>query len=309
VSAVSLIGFFKGKTESGFGYDSTAEEVSAGLNLAGKIYLLTGCNSGLGKETLRVLSMRGAHVIALARTLEKAQQATEPLGDSAAPAACELSDPKSIAACVAGVKATGHKLDGIICNAGIMALPKRQQARGYELQFFTNHIGHFLLVTGLLNQLSDTGRVVVLSSQAHHSAPNAGVEFDNLSGERSYWGWKQYGQSKLCNILFARALAARFKGTSKTANALHPGVIATQLSRSMHPIASFGLRLGSPVVLKSVAQGAATQCFLATHPSVANISGEYFSDCQLKRPSRHAQSPELAERLWAESERIAREVS
>ena len=208
---MSVYAFFKPKGPSGFGYGSTAEEVTAGLSLAGKTVLITGCNSGLGLEAMRVLAGRGAHVIGAARTLDKANAAAATVSGKAEGVACELADPASVRACVAAVKAKGVALDAIIANAGIMALPRLNQAFGYELQFFTNHIGHFILVTGLLDQLANDGRVVMLSSAAHMMAPKEGIQFDNLSGEKSYSPWAAYGQSKLANLLFAKQLARRFE--------------------------------------------------------------------------------------------------
>ena len=212
---MSLLQHIMPNGASGFGYGSTAEEVTAGLSLAGKTILLTGCNSGLGLETLRVLSLRGARVVGTARTVDKARAACADAGGAAVPLACELSEPASVRACVAAVIQQGIKLDAIICNAGIMALPRLEKGHGFEMQFFTNHIGHFILVTGLLQQLTENGRVVMLSSAAHAMAPRAGIEFDNLSGEKSYSAWGAYGQSKLANILFACELARRFAGTAK----------------------------------------------------------------------------------------------
>ena len=206
---MSLLALIKPKGPSGFGYGSTAEDVTAGLSLNGKTYLLTGCNSGLGLETLRVLALRGAHVISAARTLEKAQAACASIKGLTTPVACELAEPASVRACVATVKRLNIPIDGIICNAGIMALPKLNRAYGYELQFFTNHIGHFILVTGLIDALAADARVTVLSSRAHESAPKGGIEFDNLSGEKGYSAWRAYGQSKFANLLFAKELARR----------------------------------------------------------------------------------------------------
>jgi len=143
---MSLVSMFKGKGPSGFGYGSTAEDVTAGLDLSGRTILLTGCNSGIGKDTLRVLAMRGAHVIAAARTVDKAQAACDEVGGETTPVACELSEPASVQACAEQVIGLGRPLDAILCNAGIMALPRLNQKFGYELQFFTNHIGHFILV-------------------------------------------------------------------------------------------------------------------------------------------------------------------
>lgn len=293
---------------SGFGYGSTAEEVTAGMSLAGKTILVTGCNSGLGLETLRVLSLRGALVVGTARTVEKARAACADAGGATVPLACELSEPGSVRACVAAVIQQGIKLDAIICNAGIMALPNLKKGHGFEMQFFTNHIGHFILVTGLLQQLTENGRVVMLSSAAHAMAPRAGIGFDNLSGEKSYSAWGAYGQSKLANILFACELARHFAGTAKTANAVHPGVISTNLGRHMNPIAAASMALFGPLFLKDAAQGAATGIYAAVHADAANISGAYFADCNVAKARADAYDPKLAGRLWEVSEKIAAQL-
>ena len=306
---MSLVSMFKGKGPSGFGYGSTAEDVTEGLDLSGRTILLTGCNSGIGKETLRVLAKLGAHVIAAARTLEKAQAACNEVGGETTPVACELSEPASVQACAAQIIALGRPLDAIICNAGIMALPTLNQKFGYELQFFTNHIGHFILVTALLDSLADNGRVVMVSSDAHNGAPPEGIQFDNLTGEREYRPWASYGQSKLANLLFANQLAKRLEGTGKTANSLHPGVIHTGLTRSMNPIVRGALAVGGPLVLKSVGEGAATQCYLAVHPNVEGVAGKYFSDSNVGRSSRHGRDDAMAAKLWDVSEQIVAEVT
>jgi WW domain-containing oxidoreductase len=306
---MSLYQHFKSVGPSGFGYGSTAEQVTEGISLAGRTILVTGCNSGLGQESARVLALRGARVLATARTLEKARDACAALGTGAVPFACELSDPASVNACVEAVKATGHRLDAIVCNAGIMALPKLQQAHGIELQLFTNHVGHFMLVTGLLDRLADDGRVVVLSSAAHKMAPPGGIQFDNLSGAAGYRDWTAYGQSKMANLLFAKELARRFAGTRRTANAVHPGVIDTNLGRHMNPIARAGFGLIGPLFLKSVPQGAATEVYAAAHPAVAGISGAYFADCNVAKPRRDAEDPALAVRLWEVTEAIVARVT
>ena len=204
--------------------------------------------------------------------------------------------------CAEQVKSLGMPIDAIICNAGIMALPKLNQKCGYELQFFTNHIGHFILVTSLIDSVVDNGRVVILSSDAHHRAPAEGIQFDNLSGKRD-------GQSKLANLLFANQLAKRLEGTGKTANSLHPGVIHTSLTRSMNPIANVAMAAAAPLVLKSTAEGAATQCYAATHPSMEGVSGTYLADCNEARAGRHGRDPAMAEKLWEVSERIVAEVT
>jgi NAD(P)-dependent dehydrogenase (short-subunit alcohol dehydrogenase family) len=305
---MSLYEMFKSNGPSGFGYGSTAEQVTEGVSLAGQTILVTGCNSGLGLETLRVLSLRGARVVGTARTVEKAKTACDSVKGATIPVACELSEPASVRACVDQLKAQDIKLDAIICNAGIMALPKLEKAFGYEQQFFTNHIGHFILVTGLLEQLTATGRVVMLSSSAHAMAPKGGIQFDNLSGDKGYNDWKNYGQSKMANLLFAKELARRFEGTKKTANSVHPGVIRTNLARHMNPIASFAFGLAGPLFLKSVEQGAATQVYVATSPKLASTSGEFFADCNVAKPRANGSDAETAKRLWEVSEKIVADL-
>jgi NAD(P)-dependent dehydrogenase (short-subunit alcohol dehydrogenase family) len=305
VVRVSLLSFVLGRRgKSGFGYASTAEEVTAGLDLRGTTILVTGANSGLGLESARVLSLRGATIIACARTVESAREACKSLSGEAIPVACELSEPASVRACVQSVLETKRPLDVLLCNAGIMALPERAVKHGQELQFLTNHLGHFALVTGLLGALTDRARVVMLSSSAHFRAPKEGIRFDDLSFERGYSPFESYGQSKLANVLFARALAKRFAGTRKTANAVHPGVIMTNLGRHM----GGGIRAIAPIAsalaMKNVHEGAATQCYVATHPSLADVSGQYFADCNVARSSEHAQDDAQAERLWTVSEAL-----
>jgi NAD(P)-dependent dehydrogenase (short-subunit alcohol dehydrogenase family) len=309
---MSLLSRVSRKGANGFGYGSTAEEVTSELSLAGKTILITGCNSGLGFESMRVLALRGAHVIGAARTLEKAQLACRTAGGTTTAVACELSDPSSVRHCISSltteVKIT---LDAIVCNAGIMALPTLKQSHGYEVQFFTNHMGHFMLVTGLLGNLAMDARVVVLSSAAHHYAPKGGIQFDNLSGEKGYRPWVAYGQSKFANLLFAKELARRFHGTKRTANAVHPGVIHTNRGRNMKLPSAVGTLfygIGGALVLKSISEGAATECFVAVHPLAALASGMYFSNCNPAKPRADAEDPTLARRLWDTSEQIVDNV-
>jgi NAD(P)-dependent dehydrogenase (short-subunit alcohol dehydrogenase family) len=248
---------------SPFTGDSTAMQVTAGLDLTGKNILITGCNSGIGYETMRVLSHRGAHVLGTGRTLAKAEEACAsidgPGHGKATPLECELTDFDNVAACAEQVKSMGIPLDGLILNAGIMALQELEQvpvksSSGtvtlLEKHFVVNHLGHFVLANHLLDpvQAAPAARVVSLSSAAAYMwAPEQGIWFDNLSGERDYeWQWA-YGQSKLANALFARELARRLQASGAaastkastlsspgaTANSVHPGGIATNLKRHM----------------------------------------------------------------------------
>lgn len=305
VVVMSLVALIKGRRgKSGFGYTSTAEDVAEDIDLTGKCALVTGVNSGIGKETARVLALRGAHIIGVARTIEKARAACVGIGTDTTAIACDLSDPVSVVECVHEVMQLGRPIDMLICNAGIMALPNLQRKHGIELQFFTNHIGHFGLVTGLLDLLSGTGRVVVVSSYAHKIAPREGIQFENLSGENGYSKWRAYCQSKLANLLFAVELARRFEGTQRSAYAVHPGVIRTNLSRHLGSVVDTLYAITAPIYAKSVEQGAATSCYVATSQQITGLSGGYFADCNLANTSRHGKDAGMARRLWEVSEEI-----
>ena len=301
---MSLYGMFRGKGATGFGHNSTTDEVTEGLDLSGKTYLVTGCNSGIGGDTLRILTERGARVIGAARTIEKADAACEAAPGEAVGVACELSEPSSVLAAVRAVKDLGFELDGILCNAGIMALPTRTLLHGYEAQWFTNHVGHFILVTGLLDQLSAGGRVVMTSSYGHTMTYAEGIRLDDLSADQGYDQWRAYGQSKLSNILFANHLATLLK-PGQTANSVHPGVIITKLTRHMPSfVEGMYAALGPAVFTKSLAQGAATQVYVAVHPDAAKYNGKYFADCNLKTPSGHGSDAKLAAALWKRTEEV-----
>ncbi|MFT5571965.1 MAG: NAD(P)-dependent dehydrogenase (short-subunit alcohol dehydrogenase family) [Cryomorphaceae bacterium] len=293
--------------KSKFNKDSTAEDVTQGIDLTGKNIVITGINSGLGQESMRVLEMRGAHIIGTARTIEKAKTAAEQNGGNITPLACELSDFASVKQCADAIKQLPGPVDALICNAGIMALPKLELKNGVEQQFNTNHLGHFILVHNLLEKikLSDQGRIVMLSSVAHKMAPLEGIDFDNLDGSNGYKDWAFYGQSKLANLLTAVAATKRLEGSGATANAVHPGIIRTNLSRNLTGLQGFAM--GNPITSwfvgkmmgsKTVPQGAATECYVATAAELNEVSGRYFDDNNEARPSRHGQNEELADRLW-----------
>jgi NAD(P)-dependent dehydrogenase (short-subunit alcohol dehydrogenase family) len=300
---MSMVAWFKGRGKSGFGYGSTAAEVVRGLSLKGRKVLITGCNSGIGLASVKALGDAGATLLAAARTAEKASEAAASIGVEAIPLACELSDPASVRACVAAARKHAP-IDVLLLNAGIMALPEREMLFGYEKQFFTNHLGHFLLLTGLLDALAPDGRVVLVSSAAHRMSVRGGIDFDNLDGSKGYSAWRFYGHSKLANLLTARALAKRFEGSRRRAFAVHPGVIRTNLGRHMSAIARGTMAIADPLFLKSQEQGAATQVWAAVHPDAAAHNGAYLADCNVAKASKDGQDETLAERLWTESERI-----
>ena len=191
---------------------------------------ITGANSGLGYETMRVLALRGAHIIGIARTQEKADKACASIKGETTPVFLDLADWESVVNCADRIRAMNIPLDGLITNAGIMALPELQLVNGVEKQFAINHLGHFILI----NQLRDTvlaapqGRFTLLSSDAHRRA-DKGIEFDNLDGSQHYDPWNAYGVSKLANALCARELARQTSDTDAIANSVHPGVIRTNL--------------------------------------------------------------------------------
>lgn len=294
-----------------FDKNSTAEDVTAGMDLREKTALITGCNSGIGLETMRVLVLRGANVYGLAPNLEKARSACAAvtgagIKGSASPFACDHTDFSSIAACADAVQKLGRPIDMLICNAGVI-MQKLEQVNGIEKDFVINHLGHFILVNRLQNRVraAPRGRVVVVGSGATYFAPKSGIEFDNLSGERDYDMMKMYGQSKLANGLFVHELAQRLKGTPATANVLTPGVVDTPMNRNLAGTnvipADFDFKK-----LKTVGQGAATTCYVATNPALNGVSGEYFEDCHRQAAGAQMRNDALAARLWTVSEQLTR---
>jgi NAD(P)-dependent dehydrogenase (short-subunit alcohol dehydrogenase family) len=296
--------------------ESSAMQVTAGLDLTGKNILITGCNSGIGYETMRVLAQRGAHIIGTGRTLEKAQAAADEVrfhySDlKITPLECELIDFDNVAACAEQVKRMGIPLDGLILNAGIMALPELEQVEVngqlLEKQFVVNHLGHFVLANHLIDPIkaSSAGRVVSLSSAAAYMwAPEQGIWFDNLSGERDYeWQWC-YGQSKLANALFAREFARRLQGSNATANSVHPGGIATNLKRHMPDYQQWLVRTFGGMFMKTIEQGAATSCYVATNPELNGVTGYFFADSNPSYPAGFMEDDVMARELWQVSEEL-----
>jgi len=288
-------------TTGPFGKESTGEEVTAGIDLSGKTVVITGANSGLGYETMRVLAMRGAHVIGIARNMEKAKKACASVKGKTTPVACELTDFNSIVACTETIKGLNTPIDMLICNAGIMELPELEQVYGMEKQFVVNHLGHFILTNRLLDQVkaADQGRIVMLTSGRYKSAPPEGIQFDNLSGEKGYDPLTAYGQSKLAVALFSQELSRRLEGTKVTSNAVHPGIIMTNLGRHLP---TWKIKLSGLIgwtFMRSVEQGVATTCYVATNPELAKVSGQMFFNCSLLTPEgTHMSDRALAAKLW-----------
>jgi WW domain-containing oxidoreductase len=289
-----------------FGARSTADNVLAGIDLTGKRMVVTGCNSGIGFETMSALCANGAHVIGLARSLQDAKSACGKAGPYCTPVACDLADLDSVAAAAEAIRALQGPLDAIVANAGLANPPALQTRYGIELQFLVNHIGHFALVNELLGLVRNgTGRIVVVSSSAGVKfAPAEGIMFDNLGGQRFYQPLMFYGQSKLANAIFAKELSRRLSGRGIAVNSLHPGATpSTRLNRNAGLPLKIALSAARPF-MKSAPQGAATQALLAGSPLVGGITGEFWSNCQIAAGNPLLEDIELADRLWDASDDI-----
>lgn len=293
---------------SPFNSDSTAEEVTEGLDLSGLTIAITGANSGLGYETMRVLALRGAHIIGIARTQEKAEEACANIQGETTPMFLDLADWESVVRCAEGIRAMNIPLDGLITNAGIMALPELELVNGVEKQFAVNHLGHFILINQLREPVlaAPQGRFTMLSSRAHRRA-DKGIEFDNLDGSQHYDPWTAYGVSKLANALCARELAVQISHTEATSNSVHPGVIRTNLVKNLPTWQQWGAKYLGWLFLKTVEEGAATTCYVATSPELVDVRGFYFADCNVEEGTPFMQDDAMAAKLWQVSEELTRD--
>ncbi|WP_329189141.1 SDR family NAD(P)-dependent oxidoreductase [Actinacidiphila glaucinigra] len=297
-----------------FGARTTAAEVVAGVDLTGRRAVVTGGSSGIGVETARALAAAGAEVTLAVRDTAAGARTAEAItgttgNERVLTAPLDLSDRASVAAFVAAWQGPLHIL---VDNAGVMASPETRTPEGWELQFATNHLGHFALTTGLRPALGAAGdaRVVVVSSVGH---VNGDVLFDDVNFEsRPYDAWAAYSQSKTANVLFAVEAAARWARDGISVNALNPGRIAESnlarhIASALDAPASFEPGRSDGVSVKNVEQGAATSVLLAASPLVAGVTGRYFEDCAEAAPYRpglrrgvaaHALDPRSAARLW-----------
>jgi NAD(P)-dependent dehydrogenase (short-subunit alcohol dehydrogenase family) len=309
---------------SAFGYRSTALEVVTGHDLTGKVALVTGASSGLGVETSRALLSAGAQVVMAVRDLEKAQQVADQLRQStgsnkASLLKLDLGSLESVRTAGAQFLGRHSKLDLLVNNAGVMATPFEHTAEGFEMQFGTNHLGHFLLTNLLLPALkaATRARVVSLSSIGHRRSD---IVWDDIGFQtRAYDKWAAYGQSKTANALFAVGLTARHSSDGVFANAVHPGGIQTGLQkhmpeeemRAMGWIDSEGK---ANAMFKTPEQGASTSLWAAVGQELEGVGGKYLEDCQEalafnpEKPSSgvmpYALDLSSAERLWDLSERM-----
>jgi NAD(P)-dependent dehydrogenase (short-subunit alcohol dehydrogenase family) len=306
------------KIGSGFGARSTADDVLTGIDLTGRLALVTGGYSGLGLETTRALAKAGAHVVVPARRPEAARENLAGVGGVETDA-LDLGDLESVRAFADRFLASGRTLDIVIDSAGIMACPETRVGPGWEAQFATNHLGHFALVNRLWPAIEPGGaRVVSVSSRAHHFS---GMRWDDVHWQQGYDKWEAYGQAKTANVLFAVHLDALARDRGVRAFSLHPGGILTPLQRHLpkQEMVERGWidedgNILNPEGFKTPQQGAATQVWAATSPQLDGMGGVYLEDCDIAEPAPAdgagvgvkdwATDPEQAARLWELSARL-----
>lgn len=316
-------------THPSFDGHSTADDVLDGIDLTGKRVLITGVSAGLGVETARVLVARGADVIGAVRDISKASAATADLRDACTGGhfeliECNLASLKSVRSCADVIVAAAKHIDVVIANAGIMACPQGRTGDGFETQFGTNHLGHFVLINRLLPLLESGARVVVLASAGHR---HSDIDLADLHFERTpYDPFVAYGRAKTANILFAVEFDRRNRAKGVRATAVHPGITETELGRHMtdevreKALAAFSKQFGQSASLhrKTIAQGAATSVWAGFVGDAGKIGGRYCEDCgvadvaavdsgERKGVRPYAVDPDNAKALWAKSEELVGE--
>jgi NAD(P)-dependent dehydrogenase (short-subunit alcohol dehydrogenase family) len=314
-----------------FGATSTTDEVLEGVDLSGKRILVTGVSAGLGVETARTLAAHGARVVGAARDLNKAKTATEQVRAQAANGGglelveLDLASLASVRACADALISAGDPFDLVIANAGVMACPKSYTSDGFETQFGTNHLGHFVLVNRIVSLLKSGARLVNLSSAGHRFSD---VNLDDPNFEHTpYTEFGAYGRSKTANILFAVEFDRRHKANGVRATAVHPGGIQTELARHLSPeaikqlidgINAANLAADAPVFSwKTIPQGAATSVWSGIVASADEVGGRYCEDCHVAELAEgddirggvraYALDPDHAQALWAKSEEMVGE--
>jgi len=319
-----------------FGATSTTEDVLYGVNLHGKRILVTGVSAGLGVETARALAAHGAHVVGAARDLGKAKAATTQVRQDADAngggfelVALDLASLESVRACADALLAKGKPFDLVIANAGVMVTPFLHTADGFEMQFGTNHLGHFVLVNRIAPLIRKGGRLINLASAGHRFS-NVDLEDPNFV-RTPYEPFVAYGRSKTANILFAVAFDRRHRGNGIRAAAVHPGGIQTELDRHLDPvhiqktIEQMNKQLAcegkAPFQLKTIPQGAATSVWAAVVAPADEVGGQYCENCHVGKivsddvtitavsegVRSYALDPKNAEALWKKSEEMVGE--
>jgi retinol dehydrogenase 14 len=275
-------------------------------DMAGKVVLITGATSGIGRETSIGLAKLGAQVVMLVRNEEKGAAMVREIkkrtgNDQSSIILCDLASFSSVRRAAQEFRSKNQRLDVLIDNAGLIIGKRRVTVDGLEQTFQVNHLSHFLLTNLLLDVLKESApsRIVVVSSKAHEGAH---LDFDDLMVNKDYSAFKAYGRSKLANILFCFELARRLEGSGVTANCLHPGVIRTHFGRGLGGMAEI-----YPILypfMKSPRTGAITSIYLASSPEVSNTSGKYFSGKKVQESSKESMDKDMARRLWDESEKL-----
>jgi NAD(P)-dependent dehydrogenase (short-subunit alcohol dehydrogenase family) len=277
-------------------------------DLTGKTALVTGATNGIGKAAAAALAAMGAEVVLVGRNRALTEQTVAELKRSTGNEkidhlVADLSVQAEVRKVAAEFLNSERPLHILLNNAGAI-FPKRiESIDGIEMTFALNHLGYFLLTELLLERLRESGsaRIVNVASAAHRTA-SQGMDFDDLEGRRRYAPFGAYGQSKLANILFTRELARRLRGSGVTVNCVHPGFVATRFAHA-NAFYNFAMALMRPFQ-RSIAKGSRTSIYLCAAPEVATISGEYFADCKIAKPTSHGRDDAAARKLWDISERM-----
>jgi len=277
------------------------------MNMTNKLCVITGANSGIGYETAKALAALGAYVIMVCRNEQKAEAARTKLVHETANQGieivlCDFAIQHDIRQAASQITGKYDKIDVLINNHGMIAKRREETIDGLEKTFAINHMGYFLFTHLLLGHIKAAGRarIINVASEAHKTGT---FEPDNLQLETGFNPMRAYGNSKLFNILFTFELAERLKGTRVTANCLHPGVVRTNFGRQSHWIMKLLIAIGRPFMI-SPQKGARTTVYLATSGEVDEISGEYFKNRKVRRPSRTARNMDYAKTLWTISEKL-----
>lgn len=275
--------------------------------MQGKVCLVTGATAGIGRVTARELARQGATVIVAGRNAEKSAAVVEQIkqqtgNPNVAYLLADLSSQSEVRALANQFKRQYPRLDVLVNNAGAMFLRRQESADGIEMTFALNHLNYFLLTNLLLDTLiaNAPARIVNVASRAHVGV--AGLNFDDLQNQKGYFGWRAYGQSKLCNVLFTYELARRLEGTSVSANALHPGLVATRFGSNNTGLSWIWTFVN--LFALSAEEGAQTPIYLAASPEVEGVTGRYFYQSKALPSSKASYDAQAARRLWQVSEQM-----
>ncbi len=274
--------------------------------MQGKTVIITGATSGIGEVAAIRLAGQGARIVFTARDRKRADDTMAALRNAnpSADHAVHMGDLSTLAEMkrVGAELAREPRIDVLINNAGAMFNRRQETVDGLELTFALNHMAYFVITNTLRPKLTSGARIVTTASNAHRGAR---LDFDDLQSRHGYAGFPVYSSTKLCNILFNRELARRIAGSTVTANALHPGFVATRFGDNSGGLLRTVFKVAKPIGAISPEEGAQTIIYLASSPKVANVSGEYFHECRIATPTAEARNDADARRLWEISERIA----